>query len=203
LAPADRQFVTPTPAAHHSPKMVGICPRLGRGTGRTNPACDDSDGNARWVVWPSDDVHGSVVAQPGSGPGTASSLANSWATKPWDRPNIVRVMSGSGVSPCRSCIEVLLAGAHAGTRPRPEGGVARQHQGTPTINKHYHPPAPDRTESHRRNRSGTTATPTPTIVAACRPPPIPQRSGPPTVSRGSGVRKVRRAEVDVWHDGRL
>jgi len=42
----------------------------------------------------SDDAQGSVVAQPGSGPGTASSLAISGSAKSRDHPNILNLLCG-------------------------------------------------------------------------------------------------------------
>ena len=76
------------------PTKVGICPRLGPGTGRTDLACDDNDGDGQLVVWPSDDAPGSVVAQPGSGPGTASMPAISGSAKSWNHPYILPVVYG-------------------------------------------------------------------------------------------------------------
>jgi len=74
------------------PTKVGTCPRLGPRNGRTNLACDDSDGDGRLVVWPSDDAQGSVVAQPGSGPGTAAMLGIYGSAKPRNQPNILTLL---------------------------------------------------------------------------------------------------------------
>jgi hypothetical protein len=64
------------------------------GTGRTDPACDGSDGDARWVVWPSDDAQGSVVARLDSGPGTASILRISGSAKSRNDPSRLPDMGG-------------------------------------------------------------------------------------------------------------
>ena len=40
------------PVPRTIPTKVGICPGLGPATGRTDLACDDSDGDGRLVVWP-------------------------------------------------------------------------------------------------------------------------------------------------------